>query len=255
MERIPLTLKDYRNIGKTLKIQWIGKTKPRNNKDKTLWLDSNGRIWRVAYYTIRISVLRKKRKRSFFHSVTEQDYNDLAKKKHIGFLGPIPNRTDIKTNWICPNGHHYKTKYSTIKNSKLTGCLKCGRASQARKVSGENHCRWRGGSPKYGPDWNPGIKRIIRTRDNYTCQRCGIQTKFGTKKVHVHHIIPAKYSYEKRNDIPNFICLCPKCNIWADNHLDKSIPTFRNHLHKKHCYTYHDNPRTIISKKTKLVSL
>lgn len=88
----------------------------------------------------------------------------------------------------------------------------------ASKVRGRNlPISEKKGHPDYGPNWQ--IKREeALSRDNYCCQRCGLERDSHEKKygrdLEVHHITPArKYDdYEEQNDISNLITLCMECH-------------------------------------------
>lgn len=67
----------------------------------------------------------------------------------------------------------------------------------------------------YGPGWKK-YKDLIRKRDNYTCQKCGIKEENTT--FHLHHIKPLKLfdSIELANHPSNLITLCPNCHRLAE---------------------------------------
>lgn len=67
----------------------------------------------------------------------------------------------------------------------------------------------------YGPEWNR-YKNLIRKRDNYTCQHCGIHED--NNSHHIHHKKPIKLfdSIEAANNPANLITLCPKCHRLAE---------------------------------------
>jgi uncharacterized protein YjcR len=89
--------------------------------------------------------------------------------------------------------------------------------------SGEAHHSWRGGqSYNYGPGWNDRKKRLVRERDQYECQRCGISNNTHMEnhgqQLHVHHIVPARYiddPYE-RNAKSNLVTLCRTCHFKSE---------------------------------------
>ena len=69
------------------------------------------------------------------------------------------------------------------------------------KPKGKDSPNWRGGT-EYSMNWTETLKRSIRERDNYICQKC---SQYGNN---VHHI-----DYDKKNcDPKNLITLCRKCN-------------------------------------------
>ncbi len=67
----------------------------------------------------------------------------------------------------------------------------------------------------YGPEWKR-YKDLIRKRDNYTCQHCGLLEE--TTAHHIHHKKPIKLfdSIEAANNPSNLITLCPKCHRLAE---------------------------------------
>lgn len=81
---------------------------------------------------------------------------------------------------------------------------------------GHNANNWQGGKSfePYTVDWNATLKRSIRERDHYTCQRCGEQQN--KRLLDVHHI-----DYDKQNCNPdNLISLCKKCHTKTNNNRD-----------------------------------
>lgn len=83
--------------------------------------------------------------------------------------------------------------------------------SQTEK--GEGNPNWKGGVSfePYTPEFNFWLKLQIRTRDNFTCQYCGL--KENGKALHIHHI-----DYDKKNSsFNNLITLCTGCNTKVNN--------------------------------------
>jgi 5-methylcytosine-specific restriction endonuclease McrA len=61
--------------------------------------------------------------------------------------------------------------------------------------------------------------KLVRQRDNHTCQLCGKgQVKPG---LHVHHIVPdrlfAPDDWQSAHDFGNLISLCPTCHRHAES--------------------------------------
>lgn len=79
---------------------------------------------------------------------------------------------------------------------------------------GENSPSWKGGTSHHYIGDYFSIRRDIRKRDNYTCQRCGITEDEYGKEMSVHHI--RKYNlFEDKyqaNEMTNLVCLCEKCH-------------------------------------------
>ena len=72
------------------------------------------------------------------------------------------------------------------------------------------HWNWQGGISfePYAPEFNRQLKELIRQRDGYKCQLCGMPECENIVKLSIHHI-----DYNKRNCLPlNLISLCNKCN-------------------------------------------
>jgi hypothetical protein len=91
------------------------------------------------------------------------------------------------------------------------------------KYISENHLgtkafNWRGGKKKsfhnpYDINFDVQLRDLIRKRDKYTCQICGISEKVSIvlygRKLHIHHI-----DYNKSNSCQfNLISLCTSCHI------------------------------------------
>lgn len=75
---------------------------------------------------------------------------------------------------------------------------------------GEKHWNWQGGRSfePYSVDWRETLRRSIRERDHYICQKC---SQYGNV---VHHI-----DYNKQNCNPdNLITLCGRCNTKVNAH-------------------------------------
>jgi len=90
-------------------------------------------------------------------------------------------------------------------HTQSCGCLQREKAAATvRGKFGSIHPAWRGGksSGTYPPEFNGGLKRTIRERDDY---KCGVCWLYGNN---VHHI-----DYDKQNSNPaNLITLCKSCH-------------------------------------------
>jgi len=88
------------------------------------------------------------------------------------------------------------------------------------RLSGENHPMfglrgakshlWQGGKSfePYTAEFSRQLKELIRQRDGYKCQLCGMPEIENIKKLSIHHI-----DYIKKNCLPNnLITLCSCCN-------------------------------------------
>jgi len=72
----------------------------------------------------------------------------------------------------------------------------------------------------YPSDFNNILKRCIRKRDNYTCQKCYKTQKQElitiNKKLSIHHIDYNKFNCSEFN----LITLCNKCNHTVNSNRD-----------------------------------
>lgn len=84
---------------------------------------------------------------------------------------------------------------------------------------GENSPNWEGGVSKlpYGKGLTNKLKRRIRERDKYTCQRCGIHQSQYKWTIEIHHLNHDKNDHSDEN----LVCSCKLCNAWASKHRDE----------------------------------
>lgn len=89
----------------------------------------------------------------------------------------------------------------------------------SEKKSGERNPNWHNGAATlpYGPEFTRKFKRLIRERDNYTCQRCGKTQAENGCTMQVHHIDHNKMN----NDPTNLVTVCNSCNVWLSYHRDE----------------------------------
>jgi transposase-like protein len=76
-------------------------------------------------------------------------------------------------------------------------------------VKGDRNPAWKGGTAKweYAHNWKR-IARIIRKRDNYTCQICHTEFPRSSKLLHVHHKDGDKFN----NNPNNLVTVCASCH-------------------------------------------
>lgn len=113
---------------------------------------------------------------------------------------------------ICGKVFHIKPRNL---NTKFYCSRICMAKSYREKLKLQNNPNWRDGSSfkPYPIGWRKEFKEIIRKRDNYLCQICGISQKECYRKLSVHHI-----DYDKNNlSIDNLISLCHKCHPDTNN--------------------------------------
>lgn len=86
----------------------------------------------------------------------------------------------------------------------------------SQKLSGSRNSGWNNGASTlpYGPEFTRKFKRMIRERDNQTCQRCAKTRKQIGRTLQVHHI-----DHDKMNNDPiNLVTVCGSCNVWFSYH-------------------------------------
>lgn len=87
---------------------------------------------------------------------------------------------------------------------------------QRAKRSGPNSPSWKGGRTKpyarlRSKAENVRWAKAVKTRDNYTCESCGVQD-FGRKRMHADHIKSFAEHPELRLDLSNGRTLCCDCH-------------------------------------------
>lgn len=90
----------------------------------------------------------------------------------------------------------------------------------------DNHPQWKGGISfeLYTFDFDKELRELIRKRDNYKCQICGMPECENIKKLCVHHI-----DYIKKNCSPNnLISLCSKCHLKTNHNRNYWKDYFKN---------------------------
>jgi len=109
-----------------------------------------------------------------------------------------------------------------------------GRCCSCSHLGNRNYI-WRGGVSflPYSPDFNIKLKEVIRKRDDYTCQNCGMTEEeylivYGVN-LSIHHI-----DYNKQNcKEENLITLCNQCNIRANFNRDYWKDLYQNKILSK----------------------
>ncbi len=124
----------------------------------------------------------------------------------------IPRTEETKKKIGVKSKAWHKTHISPMKGTKKTP-EQCQKISERQKGkwAGEKNPTWCGGHSldPYPPTWIED-KKIIRKRDNYTCQICGYPGRS------VHHM-----DYNKKNcDPKNLITLCRKDHMRTNSHRD-----------------------------------
>jgi len=92
-----------------------------------------------------------------------------------------------------------------------------------KKISGNKSHNWQGGISfePYGIEFNKKLKTLIRERDNYSCQICGIKQN---ERLHdIHHT-----DYDKKNNEKwNLITLCHSCHARTNDNREYWLGYFK----------------------------
>jgi hypothetical protein len=96
------------------------------------------------------------------------------------------------------------------RQAKKNCSKKCESVYRTQNLSKENAKLWRGGSSylDYPPEFNTKLRKMIRDRDNNTCQVCGREEQ----NLDVHHKNANKYD----NSLENLVALCRGCHSKED---------------------------------------
>jgi len=109
-------------------------------------------------------------------------------------------RIDLTLRNLKSAGKNYTEIYGLSKSIEIKNKI-------AEAQTGNKSHFWRGGIAytPYTSEFNKRLKKIIKERDSYTCQICGIKT---IRTGDIHHI-----DYDKKNsDQSNLILLCNSCH-------------------------------------------
>ena len=116
-----ITEDDYRSF-EDRGISWAEETLPKTSSVKTLWeCFECGHKWKTPYSGIRQGNGCPKCAGTM--RITEEQYQELAKKKGFEWIGEFPENAHSRTNWRCARGHLWSATYSQIKHK--SGCPKC----------------------------------------------------------------------------------------------------------------------------------
>lgn len=173
----------------------------------------------------------KKRSKTLMGHEVSKETIEKFRKANLGSKNPM-KRLEVREKarvTRIERGSYFQSEESRRKNSESHDREMCSKRMllkwqdpNYRKMQSESHkgrrgpkaSNWQGGigSNPYPPDFNTGLKELIRERDNHTCQLCGkTQDQYGTiyyRKFDVHHI-----NYDKDDLFElNLISLCRSCN-------------------------------------------
>ena len=156
-----------------------------------------------------------------------QETKDKLSESHKGKRHPHSEETKIKigeANKGKIRSQELRDKISETNKRRVLSKEARQRMSEAHKgkkqsselilkriKKGEEHYNWQGGISfePYTIQFNRELKELVRKRDNYKCQICGMPEIENIHKLDIHHI-----DYNKKNCLPsNLISLCRKCHM------------------------------------------
>jgi intein/homing endonuclease len=153
----------------------------------------------------------------------------LKKLKKHNWLNDIKNRKRLKE---VQNTEEYRLKMS--KN-------RVGKKNPMYGKYGDKAGHYKGGSCKdkfgvssYGVGWKM-IKKKIKERDRYKCQKCGFKEEDCVQNLQVHHIVPYKCTQD--NSPENLITLCSKCHTKQEPNFLK-VKYIKKKKHKGNVYNF-----------------
>lgn len=124
----------------------------------------------------------------------------------------IGNSRSIDCDWC---GESIKRSESEIGENNFC-CKQCQNNWLSEEFTGEGHPNWEDDYPteaNYGKGWRR-VKIQALERDDYTCQKCGVDKEELGRNPSVHHIKPVE-TFEDEQDahtVDNVVSLCPSCH-------------------------------------------
>ena len=151
-----------------------------------------------------------------------EEHKRKLKENHVGMTGKHPSEeTKLKMSKSHKgqnrseeskrkqSGSREGMKFSKEHNQKIGEAQKGENNSMYGRLGG-NAPNWQGGISfePYTSEFNRQLKGLIRNRDGYKCQLCGMPEIENIENLTIHHI-----DYIKKNCLPdNLIALCRSCN-------------------------------------------
>ena len=168
--RVSKTPADYHALAHERGFRWLGPT-VATTRVNTRWRCAQGHTFTARYSTIQQGSgcphcgRRAPKDRA--------DYETLARRRRLTWLGPLPATIRFKTRWRCSKGHGFPATYNTIQQGH--GCPTCAgnrppTAADYRQAGRAQGLTW------IGP---PGANR--RARSRWRCRHGHIwETVLGT---------------------------------------------------------------------------
>lgn len=151
----------------------------------------------------------------FENDVIKRGYTKGIKNEKLSIFKRNQVPRVKKTCNVCEDSYFVKNSRDNTSKFCSTKCLHIHQQK-------ENHPTWKGGKSYelYGVEFDNNLKKIIRQRDNLTCQECLRDESSFNSRLSIHHI-----DYNKKNNLyNNLISLCKSCHTktnWNRDHWEK----------------------------------
>lgn len=193
------------------------------NKDKKGFCGENSNFWKGGKIEIKCQLPGCNNVREVYPSDIKSGRGKYCSHKCRG----LAKRKRFKK--ICLQcGKEFETSCKDKKYCK-------GKCYYIFKI-GENNPNWQNGISfePYTSKFNKQLKELIRFRDSYFCQKCGLLEIDNGQRLSIHHI-----DYVKKNCLPsNLISLCRICNKIVNFNRSKWEKYFINKIRNE---TYNKN--------------
>lgn len=126
---------DYLHVAAERGFTWVGSMPPTVTVNTT-WQCANDHRWQAAYHDVRRG---NGCPHCYGHTpLTATDYASVARLRGFVWLGPMPEGSQRKTGWQCPEGHVWQQTYANIAHKK-SGCPACKPAAMRalRQLKGD----------------------------------------------------------------------------------------------------------------------
>lgn len=167
-----------------------------------------------------------------------ENHQDYSGENHPRYGKPVSQEQRDKISNNKERSRKISLALTGVKKSKKHN-RKVSRTRIQKELSkGENNPNWKGGISflPYCKKFNNQLKRAVRKRDHYTCQRCGKRQKKHGRRLTVHHI-----HFDKKNCFPDLITLCTGCNTIVNYKRKSSEKRFMKNLKERNLLNWNLN--------------
>ena len=179
--------------------------------------------------------------------VTKPNNQYLSGHNHTGKIGG-----NLGKHWTMNPDCHRMVYGASDETRQILSKARKGKKLSEQQIErmriafrGAGNPSWRGGLSfePYTKEFNDQMKWLIRVRDAFTCQFCGMPERENGRALSTHHI-----DYDKKNTFPNnLICLCDVCHPSVNKNREYWTVYFRDLLNKRQA-----NPKALVKKRQKI---